>query len=74
MSQAQVMDDIEQELYRARVKHPPMASLHEGYAVILEELDEVWDEVKKQERDLDAVRAELIQVAAMAARMALDCT
>ena len=33
---------------RARTKHKPINSAHEGYAVILEELDEFWDEVKKK--------------------------
>lgn len=59
-----------QELRRAQSKHPPLKSAHEGYAVILEELDEVWAHVKTKQPDYRAMRRELIQVAAMAQRMA----
>lgn len=59
-----------QELMRAQSKHPPLKSAHEGYAVILEELDEVWAHVKTKRPDYRAMRRELIQVAAMAQRMA----
>ena len=40
--------------------------------MILEELDEYWEEVRKkrQNRDPDAIRKELIQIAAMAWRAA----
>lgn len=67
-------DAVTKELSSAREKHGPMISIHEGYAVILEELDEVWEEVKKKtkERDLDNLYKELIQVAAMAQKMAED--
>lgn len=68
-------DEARDELVRARSKHPgKQASLHEGYAVLLEEVDELWDEVKKktEDRDFKEVRAELLQIAAMAARMAED--
>jgi hypothetical protein len=35
------------ELARARAKFPrPQASAHEGYAVLAEEVDELWDEIK----------------------------
>lgn len=57
------------ELSSARAKHPkPMNSAHEAYAVIQEELDEAWDEIKKKTIDRQALREELIQVAAMAMR------
>lgn len=48
-------------------------SLHEAYAVIAEELDEVWDicRLKKEARSRERVEKELIQVAAMAIK-ALD--
>jgi NTP pyrophosphatase (non-canonical NTP hydrolase) len=65
---------VREELASARKKHGPMLSIHEGYAVILEELDEAWDEVKKKtrDRDLDNLYKELIQIAAMCQKMAED--
>lgn len=38
--------EIADALTKARTKHPPMRSPHEGYAIILEELDELWDEIR----------------------------
>lgn len=61
--------DVLAELYSAGIKHPtPMHSRHEGYAVIMEELDELWDEIKFQKPDPVKVRKEAVQVAAMALR------
>lgn len=67
---------IEDEVYRAINKHTPMNSHHEGYAVLLEEVDELWDEVKKQtaNRDESNLQTEAIQIAAMAIRFVLDTT
>lgn len=67
--------EVRGELERARRKFPPINSLHEGYAVILEELDEFFDEVRAQDLDGRLRRAyrELIQIAAMAQRTAEDC-
>ena len=58
------------ELLRAKKLHgpKPFNSLHEGYAVILEEVDEVWDEIKKKVPNKDFLRKELTQVAAMCLR------
>jgi hypothetical protein len=63
------------ELEKARGKFPKINSLHEGYAVILEEVDEVWQEIKKNQavRSNDRVCAELIQIGAMCQRLAEDC-
>lgn len=62
------------EITHARKKHAPIHSLHEGYAVILEEVCELWAEVMKrrEQRDLVRIREELIQIAAMAQRTAED--
>lgn len=61
------------ELERAIANHPsPMCSAHEGYAVLLEEVDELWEEVKKREPDMVHMRKEAIQVAAMALRFLMD--
>ncbi len=66
--------DVREELLRARKGFPAINSLHEGYAVILEELDEFWDECKKQHnvRSPAQLHAELVQVAAMCQRTAED--
>lgn len=69
-----VLAMVAMELDSARAKHPPQKSLHEGYAVLLEEVDEFWAEVKKKssERSASRLLEELIQVAAMAVRTAED--
>jgi hypothetical protein len=70
------LDLVQTEIQRARAKHPtPIHSIAEGYAVILEELDEFWDEVRRQHgaRDKDAMLKELVQIAAMCMRTAEDC-
>lgn len=65
---------VEDELAEARKKHPPINSAHEGYSVILEELDEFWEEVRKNktQRQPFWMLAELVQIAAMAQRTAED--
>jgi NTP pyrophosphatase (non-canonical NTP hydrolase) len=66
---------VSEELARARSLHnQKINSPHEGYAVILEELEEVWDEIKKKrsERSYAYLLDELVQVAAMAQRVAED--
>ena len=66
---------IIKEYGRALNAHPPFNSAHEGYAVIKEELDELWDEIKKSGRtgaDLDRMKEEASQVAAMALRFMVD--
>jgi hypothetical protein len=67
--------EVLEELRRARRKFKPMHGPHEGFAVILEELDELWDEVRKHGHD-EAIRArmrkEAVQVAAMALRFIHD--
>jgi len=67
-----VLEGVENELDKAILKHRPMNSFHEGYAVIKKELDELWNEIKKQKPDLDKLRTEALHVAAMGARFYLD--
>lgn len=63
------------ELDRAQLAFPTFANPHEGYAVLLEEVDELWEVVKtKQPQDKERLRAEARQVAAMAIRFMLECT
>lgn len=62
----EVLDEIES----AKKNWPPFNSAHEGFAVLLEEVEElkahVWTNQKR--RDLVAMRKEAKQVAAMAIR------
>ncbi|KKL84124.1 hypothetical protein LCGC14_1967880 [marine sediment metagenome] len=62
------------ELKSATLKNGTFNSYHEGYAVILEELDELWEEVKKnpRTRSVSRMRNEAVQVAAMALRFLVD--
>lgn len=64
--------DVRIELYSAMTKHRSMASGHEGYAVILEEVDELWEHVKDDTWASTMARKEALQVAAMGVRYALD--
>lgn len=64
MTPEMAIDAISQEFYKARKKFAPMRGPHEGYAVILEELDEAWDEIKAN--NIPKARKEMLQVAAMA--------
>jgi 1,6-anhydro-N-acetylmuramate kinase len=67
-----VADAVVAEIRRARLRHAPMRGGHEGYAVILEELDELWEDVRAQRLDRAHAGAEAIQVAAMAIAFAVE--
>lgn len=60
--------EIDAELKRAKVHGEKFCSLHEAYAVTLEELQEVWAVTmqKRKSRNREALRKEWIQIAAMA--------
>lgn len=59
-----------QEYERAAARFAPMHSAHEGYAVLKEEVEEMWDEIKANNQH--RTRAEAIQVAAMGIRFLVD--
>lgn len=68
------LGEVFDECFRATSLHGPMNSLHEGYAVILEEVDELWDQVKLKasKRDPKNLHTELVQIAAMALKTAVN--
>lgn len=72
---SKVCEEIRNELLQAMANWPPHNSAHEAYAVLHEELDELWEHVKtnQKRRDIVAMRKKCIQVAAMAARFAIEC-
>lgn len=62
--------DVYREFLSATEKFGSFNSTHEGYAVILEELDEMWDAIKAN--DIMHALEEAKQVAAMALRFMYD--
>jgi hypothetical protein len=71
-----ILTEISKEFQRAAGLYSPFASLHEGWAILEEEVEELWDEVKKspKRRDAAKIREEAVQVAAMAFRFLYDLT
>lgn len=70
-TETSILDEVAEELERARsLGFSLFASAHEGYAVLLEEVDELKAEVWKKQslRDLGKMRKEAIEVAAMAVK------
>ena len=67
--------EVADEMNKAISQFPTLHSLHEGYAIMLEEVDELWEHVKmnQKRRDKEAIKKECIQIAAMALRIILDC-
>lgn len=63
---------IMKELKKAIKKFKSFNSFHEGYAVIKEELDELWNEIKNKKQDKNKIKNECIQTAAMCLRMLYD--
>jgi len=69
-----ILKDVRLELQMAVDLNDSMNSDHEAYAVILEELDEYWEEVRKKrcERNEENIVVELRQTAAMCIRAIHD--
>jgi hypothetical protein len=69
------LDDVRREYDRATKKHGMFNSAHEGWAVMFEEVDELWEEVRRrrEKRDPEAMRAECVQIAAMALKFVVSC-
>ncbi len=66
-----ILKDIEAEMISSEARFGGYYSAHHGWGVLQEELDELWDHIKSNQktRDLDAMRKEAIQVASCAARI-----
>lgn len=69
------LHDIKEEVISAKaVYKEDFVNQHEAYAVILEEVDELWAEIKKNQKvyDLFAQRKEAKQAAAMLVRLMVE--
>ena len=70
---AKFLRHVHEEYTEVTEKHGHFNSAHEGYAVLLEEVDELWEWVrrKRSKRDGDAMYRECVQIAAMALKFAI---
>lgn len=67
--------EVKNEVIRANSLFQDYHSEHEGFAVLLEEVDELWDAIRLKQSDptrKEKVKEELIQIAATAHRF-LNC-
>lgn len=80
---SKALKEVTHELRRLKTlcddpTHPfgDLQSVHQAYALLLEELDELWDEIKKKndKRNPEAMREEAMQIAALAIRFMTDLT
>lgn len=71
---AEALAIVRRELSRAIDKHAPYNSLHEAHSIILEEVEEFFDEVKLQtdKRKSGRTATELAQIATTAVRAMVD--
>lgn len=73
MEKTIVASYLVEELERANeTNRATFASPHEGYAVLLEEVHELFDEVRKKHPEKDKLREEAIQIGAMAIKFILS--
>ncbi len=67
------IEDVIKEVELAERKFASYNSSHEGYSIIAEELDELWDEVKKHSHDYKKEYHEAKQIACTAIRYMKMC-
>ncbi len=66
---------IQAEHNKAKVKYKQnFNSVHEGFAVLKEEVDELWDECKRKHPAKEQLREEAVQIGAMALRFINELT
>ncbi len=72
----QIIEQVKAEFEAVSIKFDSFHSVHEGYAVLLEEVDELWENVKLKasvKGRLFEIYREAKQIAAMAIRIIHDC-
>lgn len=68
----QLIEILESEMRFGFGKYGPYHTSHEHYAVLLEEVEEWWDEIKGNTDNRPEAHYELIQIAAVALRYVLE--
>lgn len=74
MSIQEIIKDVIEEVSSAEKKYSPYRSSHEGYAIIKEEVDELWDEVKRKDQNYARQYTEAKHIACTAVRYMIFAT
>ncbi len=73
MQETKIAELLIEELKRANHTYGTrFASPHEGYAVMLEELDELFEEIRQKRPNKERLREETIQIGAMAIKFIMS--
>ena len=72
MDREKVIELICQEFSAATADYGKFHSRHEAWAVLREEVDELWDVIKANGTNAE-LKEEAVQVGAMAFRLLVDC-
>lgn len=70
MNEKEIDWAINVEMHKGSAKFGSFLSTHDMYAIILEEFDELWDSIKKNEHD--NLISELIQISALSKRAIIE--
>lgn len=68
-----IHEDLKKAIKDAESKYSEYNSYHEGFAIIAEEVDELWDEVKEKEHNRLKLYNEAMHVACTAIRFMKLC-
>jgi hypothetical protein len=68
-----VLKEVEKQVLKAESKFDEFHSPHEGYGIIKEEFDELWDEIKLKSHDYKRMYEEALHVACTAIRFMKMC-
>lgn len=70
----EALNDVVYECKNSMSAWAPYNSAHEGFGVLKEEVDELWDQVrlKQKNRKIEDMRKEAVQVASVALRFIVD--
>ena len=75
MDKSKAIELVLSELDSALDKFPMFNSSHEGYAILKEEVDELWDEIKNNKYPMSSMnqKKEAMQIGAMAIKFLMSC-
>ena len=69
-----LIKEILEELKVADTKHGPMLDPEEGWHTLMCEMQELHREMRRRNKDYEAFRKEMLQVAAMGLKLLRDCS